>query len=140
VVGVLPGSKRADEAVLYMAHWDHLGKHEGDRRQHLQRRGRQRDRRGRHPRSGRSHGPPGAEAGALGGVPGGDPGRVRPAGFEVLRRPPDLPAGQDRRCDQHRCDVGGRPCQGRDRHRLRQLGAGGHPQAAGRRPGPHPAW
>ncbi len=29
VVGVLPGSKRADEAVLYMAHWDHLGKHEG---------------------------------------------------------------------------------------------------------------
>ena len=23
VVGVLPGSKRADEAVLYMAHWDH---------------------------------------------------------------------------------------------------------------------
>ncbi|MCW4455977.1 M28 family metallopeptidase [Flavobacterium sp. MXW15] len=29
VVGVLPGSGRADEAVLYMAHWDHLGKHEG---------------------------------------------------------------------------------------------------------------
>ncbi len=27
VVGVLPGSRRADEAVLYMAHWDHLGKH-----------------------------------------------------------------------------------------------------------------
>jgi Zn-dependent M28 family amino/carboxypeptidase len=24
------GSKRADEAVLYMAHWDHLGKHEGE--------------------------------------------------------------------------------------------------------------
>ncbi len=30
VVGVLPGSKRADEAVLYMAHWDHLGRHEGE--------------------------------------------------------------------------------------------------------------
>jgi len=30
VIGVLPGSKRADEAVLYMAHWDHLGKHEGE--------------------------------------------------------------------------------------------------------------
>ncbi len=30
VVGVLPGTKRADEAVLYMAHWDHLGKHEGE--------------------------------------------------------------------------------------------------------------
>ena len=30
VVGVLPGSKRADEAVVYMAHWDHLGKHEGE--------------------------------------------------------------------------------------------------------------
>lgn len=29
VVGVLPGGQRADEAVLYMAHWDHLGKHEG---------------------------------------------------------------------------------------------------------------
>ena len=30
MVGVLPGSSRADEAVLYMAHWDHLGKHEGE--------------------------------------------------------------------------------------------------------------
>ncbi|KAF1694248.1 aminopeptidase [Pseudoxanthomonas jiangsuensis] len=30
VVGVLPGASRADEAVLYMAHWDHLGKHEGE--------------------------------------------------------------------------------------------------------------
>lgn len=29
VVGVLPGASRADEAVLYMAHWDHLGRHEG---------------------------------------------------------------------------------------------------------------
>ncbi len=27
VVAVLPGSRRADEAVLYMAHWDHLGRH-----------------------------------------------------------------------------------------------------------------
>ena len=30
VIGVLPGNGRADEAVLYMAHWDHLGKHEGE--------------------------------------------------------------------------------------------------------------
>ncbi len=30
VVGVLPGSSKPDEAVLYMAHWDHLGKHEGE--------------------------------------------------------------------------------------------------------------
>lgn len=30
VIGVLPGSERPDEAVVYMAHWDHLGKHEGD--------------------------------------------------------------------------------------------------------------
>ncbi|KLD75037.1 M28 family peptidase [Xanthomonas hyacinthi] len=30
VVGVLPGGSRADEAVLYMAHWDHLGKHAGE--------------------------------------------------------------------------------------------------------------
>ena len=27
VVGVLPGSRRSDEAVVYMAHWDHLGTH-----------------------------------------------------------------------------------------------------------------
>lgn len=27
VIGVLPGSKRPDEAIVYMAHWDHLGKH-----------------------------------------------------------------------------------------------------------------
>jgi Zn-dependent M28 family amino/carboxypeptidase len=26
VVGILPGSERPDEYVLYMAHWDHLGK------------------------------------------------------------------------------------------------------------------
>ncbi len=30
VVGVLPGASQADEAVVYMAHWDHLGKHEGE--------------------------------------------------------------------------------------------------------------
>ena len=30
VVGVLPGSTRPEEAVLYMAHWDHLGKHDGE--------------------------------------------------------------------------------------------------------------
>jgi Zn-dependent M28 family amino/carboxypeptidase len=30
VVGVLPGSTHPDEAVVYMAHWDHLGKHEGE--------------------------------------------------------------------------------------------------------------
>ena len=30
VIGVLPGSGRPDEAVVYMAHWDHLGKHEGE--------------------------------------------------------------------------------------------------------------
>ena len=27
VIGLLPGSTRPDEAMLYMAHWDHLGKH-----------------------------------------------------------------------------------------------------------------
>ncbi len=30
VVGMLPGSEKPDEAVVYMAHWDHLGKHEGE--------------------------------------------------------------------------------------------------------------
>ena len=30
VVGVLPGAEAPDEAVVYTAHWDHLGKHEGE--------------------------------------------------------------------------------------------------------------
>jgi Zn-dependent M28 family amino/carboxypeptidase len=30
VIGVLPGSERPDEAVVYLAHWDHLGRHEGE--------------------------------------------------------------------------------------------------------------
>ncbi|TWI05856.1 Zn-dependent M28 family amino/carboxypeptidase [Luteimonas cucumeris] len=30
VVGVLPGSQRPDEAIVYMAHWDHLGKHDDE--------------------------------------------------------------------------------------------------------------
>ena len=27
VIGLLPGSTHPDEAMIYMAHWDHLGKH-----------------------------------------------------------------------------------------------------------------
>ena len=30
VIGILPGSEKPDEAIVYMAHWDHLGKHEGE--------------------------------------------------------------------------------------------------------------
>jgi Zn-dependent M28 family amino/carboxypeptidase len=30
VVGVLPGATKPDEAIVYMAHWDHLGNHEGE--------------------------------------------------------------------------------------------------------------
>ncbi|MDR6989974.1 M28 family metallopeptidase [Luteimonas sp. 3794] len=30
VIGILPGSETPDEAILYLAHWDHLGKHEGE--------------------------------------------------------------------------------------------------------------
>jgi Zn-dependent M28 family amino/carboxypeptidase len=30
VLGLLPGSEKPDEAILYMAHWDHLGTHEGE--------------------------------------------------------------------------------------------------------------
>ncbi|WP_119719118.1 M28 family metallopeptidase [Cognatilysobacter tabacisoli] len=30
VVAMLPGSERPDEAVVYMAHWDHLGDHQGE--------------------------------------------------------------------------------------------------------------
>jgi Zn-dependent M28 family amino/carboxypeptidase len=30
VVGILPGSEHPEEAVVYMAHWDHLGKHPGE--------------------------------------------------------------------------------------------------------------
>jgi Zn-dependent M28 family amino/carboxypeptidase len=29
VVRKLPGTERPDEAVVYLAHWDHLGKHPG---------------------------------------------------------------------------------------------------------------
>ena len=29
VIGLLPGSEAADEAIVYMGHWDHLGTHEG---------------------------------------------------------------------------------------------------------------
>jgi len=29
VIGYLPGSKRPDEAIVYTAHWDHLGRDEG---------------------------------------------------------------------------------------------------------------
>ncbi len=30
VIGILPGSEKPDEAVVYMAHWDHLGMHPGE--------------------------------------------------------------------------------------------------------------
>ena len=30
VIGLLPGTSRPDEAIVYMAHWDHLGKHDGE--------------------------------------------------------------------------------------------------------------
>ena len=30
VLGLLPGSEKPDEAIIYMAHWDHLGTHEGE--------------------------------------------------------------------------------------------------------------
>lgn len=30
VIGILPGTEKPDEAVVYMAHWDHLGKHPGE--------------------------------------------------------------------------------------------------------------
>lgn len=30
VMGLLPGSETPEEAIVYMAHWDHLGTHEGE--------------------------------------------------------------------------------------------------------------
>jgi Zn-dependent M28 family amino/carboxypeptidase len=30
VLALLPGSTKPDEAIIYMAHWDHLGKHPGE--------------------------------------------------------------------------------------------------------------
>jgi Zn-dependent M28 family amino/carboxypeptidase len=46
---VLPGTKRPNEYVVYMAHWDHLGKGLAAAQaiRHLQRRGGQRHGRGR---------------------------------------------------------------------------------------------
>ncbi|RNF82920.1 M28 family metallopeptidase [Montanilutibacter psychrotolerans] len=34
VIAMLPGSKRPDEAIVYMAHWDHLGDHGHDADEH----------------------------------------------------------------------------------------------------------
>ena len=30
VIGYIPGSSKPEETIVYMAHWDHLGKHEGE--------------------------------------------------------------------------------------------------------------
>ena len=30
VVGILPGTETPEQGILYLAHWDHLGKHEGE--------------------------------------------------------------------------------------------------------------
>src|SRR5690606_33018551 len=30
VIGYLPGTEAPEETVIYLAHWDHLGKHEGE--------------------------------------------------------------------------------------------------------------
>src|SRR5690606_29067513 len=30
VIGYIPGSEAPEETVIYLAHWDHLGKHEGE--------------------------------------------------------------------------------------------------------------
>lgn len=30
VIGILPGTETPEQAILYIAHWDHLGKHAGD--------------------------------------------------------------------------------------------------------------
>lgn len=35
VLGVLPGTERPDEAVVYMAHWDHLGNHTDEPGDHI---------------------------------------------------------------------------------------------------------
>jgi Zn-dependent M28 family amino/carboxypeptidase len=34
VIALLPGAKRPDEAIVYMAHWDHLGNHGHDADEH----------------------------------------------------------------------------------------------------------
>lgn len=35
VIGLLPGSQAPDQAILYMAHWDHLGTHAGEPGDHI---------------------------------------------------------------------------------------------------------
>ena len=81
VVAMVAGSdpKLQSEAVIFTAHWDHLGiGPAGERRFHLQRRGGQRHRL-RHPdRNGARLGRAAAKAAALGDLRGGDGGR-RPA-------------------------------------------------------------
>ncbi|GIX38128.1 MAG: hypothetical protein KatS3mg127_1367 [Silanimonas sp.] len=104
VVAVLPGSSRPDEAIVYLAHWDHLGRNfSGRGRPHLQRRSGQCHRRGRRAGDRRAVHHPQNSARAQRGVPIRDPRGIRPARLEVLRRPPAGAAGEDGGGDQPRC-------------------------------------
>ena len=87
VVGLLPGTIQARRSHrLHGALGPPRQARRRGWRQHLQRRRRQRHRRGRHPRDRRGVREAAAGAGALGAVPGGDAGGIRPARLEVLRR------------------------------------------------------
>ena len=91
VIGVLPGRTHPDEYVIYTAHWDHLGAVPRDGDDHLQRRGRQRQ---RHLRSGRPRRSPCARRAARPDdhLPCRHRRGIGPARFGLLCRQPDLPA------------------------------------------------
>ena len=131
VIARLPGTKRPDEAIVYMAHWDHLGNHghEGDEpmrptaRTTTSTTARSTTRpaspaSSRSPRRSSTQQPPPERSLLFLAVTLEESGLL---GSQVLRRPPERAAGQDRRGDQPRRDAGGRQGARHDRGRLRQL-------------------
>ena len=106
LAAVLPGAKRPDEDLVYMAHWDHLGRLPGCSGDCIMNgavdnatgtSGLLTHRQGLHEGA--------AQARALDRVPRRDARRVGPAGFGLLRRQSAVPARADRRGVQHGCLV-----------------------------------
>ena len=110
VVGILPGTARPDETVIYTGHWDHLGIGEPDANGDRIYNGAIDNGTGiaqliEQARAFAS----GPRTAALGRLHGRDRRGKGPAGQRILCRQPALPGGQDGRRDQYRCDGRARP-------------------------------
>jgi hypothetical protein len=116
----LPGTQRPDEAIVYMAHWDHLGKHPDEPGDNIYNGAI--DNATGVPASSRSPSEfAQAAAEAVGAVPRGDAGGIGPARLEVLRRASGRAAEGHGRGDQHRCDVDVGSVEGHGGDGARQL-------------------